>query len=495
MSSRAVLASLFVTVVTVLCLFGGPAAQGSDADTIGATALQQTDPTLTGAGVAIIQAEAPIATNTFEVNPAYVGLSPSIFTYIDSSGSIANSATFPNNVGLESSHADAVAACLTAIAPGIGCIDNYDADYYYSQVIASGREPSSINSALHNAEIVNQSFIFTNTSTASANAIDQFYDFYAEKNNVLFISGAGNSVSPPQAPSTCYNGICVNAISMSPATLGPTSDGRSKPDLTAPGNETSYSTAEVSGAAAILLQAASRGDGGTGTAGEASDIRTLKALLLNGATKPAGWSHTDTAPLDPQYGAGMVNVDLSWLELKAGNQTVSASTPTGQLEVPVNLRLATGWDLGFLPNGTTTNHYFFTAPTTGDASDSLTATIAWNVSEWSASDTAILNNLDLALYDTTNPSSLVGISDSTVDNVQQLYLTDLVPGHTYDLQVYDAAARVNGGAETYGLAFSSAGQAASAVPEPSSLVLFTGALGCGLAAMIRRRMNRRGERK
>ena len=102
---------------------------------------------------------------------------------------------------------------------------------------------------------------------------------------MLFVSGAGNGVNPPQAPSTAYNGICVNAISMSPATSGPTSDGRSKPDLTAPGNETSYSTAEVSGAAALLLQAANRGDGGAGTATSAGDIRTLKALLLNGATQ------------------------------------------------------------------------------------------------------------------------------------------------------------------------------------------------------------------
>ena len=147
-------------MLTVLCLPGGQTAQGSDADTIGATALQQADPSLTGAGVAIIQAEAPVSTNAFEVNPASVGLSPSIFTYINSGGSIANSATFPNNVGAESWHADNVAACLTAIAPGVGSIDNYDANYYYSQIVASGHRPSSINAALHDARIVNQSFVF-----------------------------------------------------------------------------------------------------------------------------------------------------------------------------------------------------------------------------------------------------------------------------------------------------------------------------------------------
>ena len=81
-----------------------------------------------------------------------------------------------------------------------------------------------------------------------------------------------------------------------------------------------------------------------------------------------------------------------------------------------------------MPDGGTTNHYFFTAPASGGASDTLTATIAWNVSDWDSANNAIFNNLDLALYDTTNTSSPVGISDSTVDNVQQLYLTDLVPG-------------------------------------------------------------------
>ena len=306
---------------------------------------------------------------------------------------------------------------------------------------------------------------------------------------MLFISGAGNGVSPPEAPSTAYNGICVNAISMSPPTLGPTSDGRSKPDLTAPGDETSYSTAEVSGAAALLLQAASRGDGGPGTATSASDVRTLKALLLNGATKPAGWSHTATAPLDPQYGAGLVNVYNSWLELKAGDQAASASGPSGQIQDPVNLRLSSGWDLGSLPNGITTNHYFFTAPATA-GSDTLTATIDWNVTEWDGNDNAVLNNVDLALYDTTSIPTLVSISDSTLDNLQQLFVTGLTPGHTYDLRVYDASARVNGGAETYGLAYS-AGATTSAVPEPSTCVLLAAAGVCGLAFLARRRRKAR----
>ena len=61
-------------------------------------------------------------------------------------------------------------------------------------------------------------------------------------------------------------------------------------------------------------------------------------------------------------------------------------------------------------------------------------------------------------------------------------MTDLVPGHTYDLRVYEAAARVNGGAETYGLAFSTH-RRVTVVPEPSAIVLFTVAVACGLAAL------------
>jgi autotransporter-associated beta strand protein len=177
--------------------------------------------------------------------------------------------------------------------------------------------------------------------------------------------------------------------------------------------------------------------------------------LLNGAVKPAGWSHAATQPLDPVYGAGMVNVYQSWLELEAGRQTAAVSTSANSsLQPPASLPSPSGWDLGSLPNGTTTNHYFFAAPLTGAASDALTATIDWNVTSWNTfTNNPIFNNLDLALYNvTTNTPSLVSISDSTVDNLQQVYVTGLVPGDSYDLRVYQASSPLSGGT-TYGLAY------------------------------------------
>ncbi|MGA2257199.1 MAG: autotransporter-associated beta strand repeat-containing protein, partial [Thermoguttaceae bacterium] len=54
-------------------------------------------------------------------------------------------------------------------------------------------------------------------------------------------------------------------------------------------------------------------------------------------------------------------------------------------------------------------------------------------------------------------------------NVQQHYVTGLVPGDTYDLRIYQASSAV-GGATTYGLAY-------SVVPPPPTLAFWASAIG------------------
>src|SRR5262249_1545219 len=147
---------------------------------------------------------------------------------------------------------------------------------------------------------------------------------YAARYGTLFITGAGNSGSV-SSPATCYNGMGVAAYGGN-SSIGPTSDGRSKPDITAPASLTSFSTPQVSGAAAVLLQAANRNDAGAGTAADAGDARTLKALLMNGAEKPSDWAHTATAPLDARYGAGVLNLWNSYRQLRGGKQAFAIST-------------------------------------------------------------------------------------------------------------------------------------------------------------------------
>src|SRR5262249_36793801 len=137
-------------------------------------------------------------------------------------------------------------------------------------------------------------------------------------------------------PSTGYNGMSVGALG-GPSSTGPTPDnGRAKPDLVAPAGFTSFSTPLVAGCAAILLQAGARGDGGPGTATEASDARTVQALLLNGAEKPEDWVQVNGAPLDFRYGAGVLNVFNAYQQLQAGKQPFTAATTNtvGEAHLP-----------------------------------------------------------------------------------------------------------------------------------------------------------------
>src|SRR5207248_2225856 len=186
---------------------------------------------------------------------------------------------------------------------------------------------------------VNQSFLVTSSGGVPIQdfVTDVSYDNYVSFHGFtnVVVSGVGNS-GKPSSPSTAFNGIAVGAYQGTTA-VGPTTDGRSKPDITAPASATSFSTPLVSGAAAILVQAGLRGDGGgAATAAAASDARTVKALLLNGASKPTGWTHSITAPLDPTYGAGILNVYNSYVQLTGGQHSFIASTsvPTGAPSPP-----------------------------------------------------------------------------------------------------------------------------------------------------------------
>lgn len=427
--------------LTILLMAGWPA-WASNVDVVGLSSLRELFPTLNGAGVSVAQPEA--GSPAWQVNPAVVGQPQNRFTW---TSSVGTTNAFPNSLGQESSHADFVGGIFYGItdgaAPGVARVDNYEAGFFATALV-----PAQTTIA---ARIVNQSFAFTGQITTT----DRNFDNYAARYNTLFLSGVGNS-GAPSSPSTCFNGLGVGS-SDGAASTGPTSDGRCKPDISAPGNLTSFTTPLVSGCAAVLLQAGARGDAGPGTTNAASHPLTLKALLLNGATKPSAWTNSPDHPLDFKFGAGVANVFHSHRQLRGGRHPfVATSTPLlGGAHPPpanaTNVAARRGW--AFLTNTTTTvrdtvHHFLFDLRGDSNRLFTLSATLVWNRQ---LNKTAI-NNLDLFLFD-ADTSNQVAASQSSVDNVEHLFLTNLPP-RRYDLQVWKSGGpAVVSQAETYALAF------------------------------------------
>ncbi len=428
-------------------------ARASDLDVIGVTLLRTVTTNLNGTNIRVGQAEA--GAPNWEVNPGVVGQPTNRFTYFYGTSpysSVSLATAFTNSLGLESSHADMVAGNCYGLSGGVATnvvrVDNYEANTVINYYVNQGH--------LISGRVMNQSF----ASDTYNPTLDQIYDNYAASNGVLFVTGAQFNGAPIASPATCYNGIGVGVSDAPspPPPYGPTPDGRSKPDIAAPGQFASYTTAYVSGAAVLLIQAGLRGDGGGGGATNAAvDLRTVKALLLNGAIKPADWTNSTFAPLDIFYGAGVLNVFNSYKQLAGGRHGFIVSTggltnsphpPTGATGTVSGL---SGWD--FNTNSTSArsnvvNHYYFNV-TNGVSNATFTATITlvWNRHRTNS----LINNLDLFLYDARS-SNLVTCSTSRVDNVEHIFVPHLPPGR-YDLQVFKSGGATVTTNEPYALAY------------------------------------------
>jgi hypothetical protein len=445
-------------------IFFSLSAPAQNLDQTGVTLLRALTTNLDGSGIRVAQPEANTDSNTnhpsaFEVKPAAANQPASRFTYISAAGATD---AFPNSVGAESGHADNVAQDFygmtgNGIATNVAHVDNYDADFFVTNYVFN-------LAPMPAASVANESYTFSEQSVSDQQQIDSAYDDYMAQYKILFVSAANNygTYNPPSSysttnvvpPGTSYNCISVGAFANGTFynSHGPTIDnGRCKPDITAPATETSFSTPQVAGAAAVLMQAALRGDGG-GDTNAACDMRTVKALLLNGAVKPANWTNSNSSPLDARYGAGVLNVFNAYEQLAGGKNNPSATnlTALGTDHPPVagtnSIAANSGWDFESLSSDATNdavNHYFFNA-TNGLA----TATLVWNRQLGETN----INDLDLFLYDCAS-SNLVMCSTSRVDNVEHLFVPQLAAGR-YDLQVLkNGGTNVVSDDETYALAF------------------------------------------
>jgi hypothetical protein len=351
-------------------------------DPSGVVRLRTLDPSLTGDGVAIA-----LVDPTAWVNPATSGQPAEKFFYVDGD---TVTQTAPHTYG---DHASVVSASMVGTGTGgnpavwrNSMAPGIGRFYSYAANGFMQRTIPEQKPLAGGVRIVSQPFGFDTPLS-----YEQAWDDFAARHNVLFVSSSG-------------------------------------------------------GVVAVLMQAALRGDGGAGTAAAASDARTLKAMILNGATKQTGWHNSATVPLDEAQGAGMINVFNAHAQLAGGRLA------------PGRLGTLAGWDLRTLSSAEADGctFYEFTLAADPVASDStppsitVASTIVWNRQ---VGQTAI-NQLTLELYDAdTNTLVPGGTSRSTVDNLQMIYLPAIKPG-TYQLRVGKPfSANQVTAEETYALAF------------------------------------------
>ncbi len=121
MQSMNNLLKLKVAPILVLAGFLVSPVQASDLDTVGVTLLRAVTTNVNGAGVRVAQVEA--GAPTWEINPNAVGQPTNLFTWIagDSPYLLAPNmaSTFPNSLGNESGHANAVGINFFGIPGGV----------------------------------------------------------------------------------------------------------------------------------------------------------------------------------------------------------------------------------------------------------------------------------------------------------------------------------------------------------------------------------------
>ena len=253
-----------------------------------------------------------------------------------------------------------------------------------------------------------------------------------------------------------------------------------RPDLVAPAAATSYATPLVSSAAALLIDA-SRAHGPTsGTpwstisysvryntspgikykvyAADTSEV--IRAALMAGADRT--FFNTDGVKaidyratgalqsangLDRRYGAGQLNVRNSYDVLAGMQHAVTDQANPNVLDlanpiIGVAIVPVTGFDydqsFGGDNGSNSIARYNFTGSWTGQ---NLAASLVWNVGidndQFSSYDPApALYDLNLRLWDVTNPSSplLVAASLSDHENTENIF-TQLTAGRNYQLEV------------------------------------------------------------
>jgi hypothetical protein len=352
----------------------------------------------------------------------------------DSQNPLFSGKTFTNRSAASgngiSEHATRVAknffGTATSLITGNCQIDNYFVDdWLFGDFLRTGVNAVPLNES---RAVQNHSWVAASAGfpEASAQEINRRLDFAINRDGFVCCVGSDNAGASilPQLLCQSYNTISVGRDdgNHSAGLTDFDGPGRTKPDIVAPSASpefaTSWTTPMVAGAAGLLhakLVAAPYSLTG------ANLPRVIKSLLLATATKTSNWANTSTRPLDPEYGAGVLNVYHAYQALRSGG----VSTSTSIAHPP------RGWAAETV-NGNSSKTYYFTIPA-GAVATPFRAALTWHRSvsktgggTWNAS----LANLNLRLYQANGFSlgSLLTSSLSTVDNVEFLDRTAQTPG-------------------------------------------------------------------
>lgn len=333
---------------------------------------------------------------------------------------------------------------LSSIAPGIALVDSYEANNWLGLGFLNGS--GSTPPQMVAAKIFNHSWI--GNAGGANNAYLRKLDAVIESQGLIVCDGVNNGSGPLDVAllSHSFNAIAVGRSDGSHhagnTALEIDGPGRMKPELVAPAGATSFSTPLVSGAAALLVETAWT-DPHTAGNPNAALPEVIKAVLMAGAQHRPGWSNgavvagnmrgATSTPLDPIFGADQIDVDNSHWILSAGEQSAAQSAALALDTLPA------GWskiDIGSGQSRWLRFHVEANKPFVSIVA-AWNRTVAANYASWSLAD------LDLELWTVDSqgaPAALLGtapgyffgggnvLSDSAVDNVEHLYVTDLAAG-------------------------------------------------------------------
>ncbi|HMP57939.1 MAG TPA: PEP-CTERM sorting domain-containing protein [Gemmatales bacterium] len=461
-------------------------------DLIGYSALQQRlgAATPTGAGITMSQIEGgfgdPPANYRPDVtNPNFSGKT---FNFLGGPGGVSGHAT---GVGL-------IQFGNAGMASGVSTIDSYCLVFDFGSTDWAGGAflnfGTSLVPAVETRRIQNHSWVGIANPVDSPGVRDflRRLDHVVERDNAVIVVGQNNGTAPmPSLLGNAYNVIAVG-LSNGGGSPGPsTADtpGRAKPDLVAPDSFTSFSTPQVSAAAALLLETAdAKPIGERENAGRAA---TIKSILQTGAVRnifdfsifnDPNPPQTRTLPLDPRVGAGQLNINRSHLIMEQSEQNPSTT----------ETRHVIGWDYDTVSAANPTRHYFIDLPVGAGESQEANISMNWlrrivqDGPDFST-DNPTVAQIFLRLRETDGAFGLGDVlyeSVSTIDNVQLLYVPYLAYGQRVAIEVDLQLLPAGQTEENYAISW-----LFTPVPEPTSLLL--GSTGVAGVIWITRRRRRR----